>query len=264
VKGGKAEPQSIRFDKDKFTAAEARAWLKKHDYSSAGFEPASSPAKAAGSPNLTCQMMDVAKCPRDDCPLKKEGATPAAGTRLVDLAAEGLPALIQGQGAGEVVEIKAEAAGAGGVKLRGFSGTAYTGVAMRLPNYSLPVVVDLEGMRVPRQRLPILRQHDPERIVGHSEAIELTPQRLKPSGLISGTGPAAAEVLALADNNFPWQLSVGAGVDSMEFVDKEARVTINGRSFVGPLYVARKTTLAEISLVPMGGDAATSATVSRA
>ncbi len=37
---GAAVVQAIRFDEDKYTAAEARAWLKKHDYSPISFEAA--------------------------------------------------------------------------------------------------------------------------------------------------------------------------------------------------------------------------------
>jgi len=38
---GKAELQSVRFDAKKFTPAEAKAWLKEHDYKPIRFEPAS-------------------------------------------------------------------------------------------------------------------------------------------------------------------------------------------------------------------------------
>jgi len=40
-KGGKMEVQAIRFDKDKFTVAEAKKWLKDNDYKAILFEPAS-------------------------------------------------------------------------------------------------------------------------------------------------------------------------------------------------------------------------------
>lgn len=37
--------QSYRFDKEKFTAEEAKSWLKKHNISYISFEPASAPSK---------------------------------------------------------------------------------------------------------------------------------------------------------------------------------------------------------------------------
>ena len=38
---GDAELQSIRFDKEQFTPAEAKAWLEEHDMKAGGFEEAS-------------------------------------------------------------------------------------------------------------------------------------------------------------------------------------------------------------------------------
>jgi len=50
---GKAELQAIRFDKDKFSVAEAKEWLKEHDFKYIKFEPASkkkSNTKNVGNP----------------------------------------------------------------------------------------------------------------------------------------------------------------------------------------------------------------------
>lgn len=50
IKNNKAELQAIRFDAGKFTAAEARAWLKDHDYQPILFEPATGKEDMTGSP----------------------------------------------------------------------------------------------------------------------------------------------------------------------------------------------------------------------
>lgn len=149
---------------------------------------------------------------------------------------------------------------ADGAKPRRFSMTGYTGTAMNV-GFGAPVVVDLAGLKVPRQDLPILRQHDPERIVGHTDNVEVTAQRLKLGGVVSGAGEAAAEVLATAANGFPWQASIGASADRVEHVDAGETVKVNGRLFAGPVYVVRASTLREVSFVPIGADGATSATV---
>lgn len=162
--------------------------------------------------------------------------------------------------AGSVEFMPVEAADGAAPKSRKFAMTAYTGGAMSL-GFGAPVVIDLAGMTVTRQDLPILRQHDAERIVGHSTQVDVTAQRIKVAGLISGTGEAAQEVTATAGNGFPWQASVGAAAHQTEFVEQGQTVKVNGRSFTGPLIVARKTTLREVSFVPLGADGATSATV---
>lgn len=174
------------------------------------------------------------------------------------------PTDIRIQGCSEGFELEAEAApvqAGDKPKPRRFSMTAYTGGAMSV-GFGYPVVVDLAGASVPRQDVPILRQHDAERIVGHTTAIEVTAQRIKASGVMSGTGDAAAEVQSLAANGFPWQASIGARVLAREFVEQGQTVKVNGQNFSGPVIVARKTVLGEISFVPMGADSATSATVS--
>jgi hypothetical protein len=235
VKGGKADVQSIRFDAEKFTPEEARAWLKKHDYSADKFEPASGKGKAK------------AAAAADDLEIKA-----AYDRGLITTASEAL-------------ELLAAREGEGGKRLRPFAMTAYTGAAMRLPNFFRPVVIDLVGMKIPTQAVPILRGHDPERIVAHSEKIELSAQRMRVGGVMSGIGPAAQEVLQLAENGFPWQASVGADVQpgGMESVEAGASAKANGRNFDGPLLVARKTVLHEISFVPAGADPNTSATVAQ-
>jgi len=161
--------------------------------------------------------------------------------------------------AGEPVDI---VAAAGEDKLPTFSMTAYTGGILNLPNFYHPVVADLQGMSVPSQRIPVDRHHDVTQIVGHSESIQVSAQRIKIDGIVSGVGEAAQEVRAVAKNGFPWQASIVASIQSIERVEAGTSVKVNGRNFQGPLIVARKTTLRAVSFVPLGADAGiTSATI---
>jgi hypothetical protein len=156
--------------------------------------------------------------------------------------------------------LQAEAGADPAKSLKKFEMTAYTGAAMRV-GFSWPVVVDLAGMSDPNQALPILKDHDPTQIVGHTNGIDKGAKRIKLAGMISGVGVAAQEVAALGANGFPWQASIGASIERMEFVDRGESVTVNGRVFQGPVYVARKSTLREVSFVAIGADSATSAKV---
>jgi len=142
-------------------------------------------------------------------------------------------------------------------KLKKFSITAYTGVPMRV-GFGYPIVVDLAGMKIAGESTPILKDHDPAKIVGHTDTVDKSVKRLKLTGIVSGVGEAAQEVVALGANGFPWQASIGASIELMEFVDKGESVTVNGRAISGPVYVARESTLRETSFVPIGADAGTS------
>lgn len=172
-------------------------------------------------------------------------------------AAEGGPAHLELTGTTDI-EILAAAASENqsdqAPKLPTFKGIAYGGGAMRLRGWVFPVVVDLQGLKIMAQPRPVLRQHDPNAIVGHTESIPADGKKLRVEGTISGVGEAAREIVETAKNKFPWRLSVGAMPLKMVFVEDGETAQANGQTFKGPVYVARKALLGEISFVPMAGD----------
>jgi len=155
----------------------------------------------------------------------------------------------------------AEAAEEGKPALRKFSMVAYTGGAMRLGGWPYPVVVDLAGMRVTRKSRPILKDHDRASIVGHTDDIMVGDSRLEVAGVISGVGNTAQEVIATSENGFPWQASLGANADKVVFIPEGKTATANSREFKGPVYIARRSTLGEVSFVALGADDDTEARI---
>lgn len=149
----------------------------------------------------------------------------------------------------------------GKAALRKFSMTAYTGGAMRLGGWPYPVVVDLAGMRVTRKSRPILKDHDRGSIVGHTDDITINGKSLVVAGVISGVGATAKEVIATSENGFPWQASLGASADKVVFIPEGKTAQANGREQKGPVYIARKSTLGEVSFVALGADDNTEARV---
>ncbi len=145
--------------------------------------------------------------------------------------------------------------------LRKFAMTAYTGGAMRLGGWPYPVVVDLAGMQVTRKSRPILKDHDRGCIVGHTDDITINDSHLEVAGVISGVGATAQEVIATSENGFPWQASLGASADKVVFIPEGKTAQANGREFTGPVYIARKSTLGEVSFVALGADDDTEARV---
>jgi hypothetical protein len=138
--------------------------------------------------------------------------------------------------------------------LRRFSMTAYTGSAMQLSGWRYPVVVDLAGLRVPKKARPILKDHNPGQIVGHTDEIAVGEQSLEVNGVISGTGSTAQEIIATSENGFPWQSSIGATAEKVVFITDGKTASANGREFTGPVYIARKSVLGEVSFVALGAD----------
>ncbi len=142
-----------------------------------------------------------------------------------------------------------------------FTMLAYTGEPMHVEGWRYPVVVDLEGLSIPSQRRPVRFGHSMYAGVGHCERIAIESGRLIAEGVVSRETAVAREVVASGKRGFPWQASIGAQVAQADFVRAGKSVTVNGRTFDGPLYVARRTVLGEFSFVDLGADGGTTATI---
>lgn len=116
-------------------------------------------------------------------------------------------------------------------------------------------------MRVTRKSRPILKDHDRGSIVGHTDDITITDKSLQVAGVISGVGVTAQEVIATSENGFPWQASLSASADKVVFIPEGKTAKANGRDHQGPVYIARKSTLGEVSFVALGADDNTEARV---
>lgn len=141
-----------------------------------------------------------------------------------------------------------------------FKMRAYTGGPMSVGYYGAPVVIDMAGLTA-KAPLPILLNHDMDKLVGHADEVNATDSTLDLAGVLSGASGESAQVTASAKMGFPWKASVGARPDKMEFVGEGVTTKVNGKTLTGPLYVARKSTLGEVSFVAMAADSKTSAKV---
>jgi len=154
-----------------------------------------------------------------------------------------------------------EAAGGADKPTPRFRMVAYTGGLMRITGFPHPVVVDLEGLAIDRQDIPVRLDHNPRQGVGHTQRVVVENGQVVAEGLISRDTSWARDVAKSAGNGFPWQASIGAGVIDAEFVPNGQTVTVNGRTFTGPLHVVRRAILKEISFVDSGADTQTSAKI---
>jgi len=155
-----------------------------------------------------------------------------------------------------------EAAGGGTEKKTPrFSMVAYTGGTMQIAGFPHPVVVDLEGLSIERQDIPVRLDHNPRQGVGHTERVAIENGQVIAEGLVSRDTSWARDVARSGVNGFPWQASIGARVIEAEFIPHGATVTVNGQEFTGPLHVVRRAVLKEISFVDSGADTNTQAKI---
>ena len=142
-----------------------------------------------------------------------------------------------------------------------FRMVAYTGGLMRIEGFPHPVVVDLEGLAIDRQDIPVRLDHSSRQGVGHTQRVAVENGSLIAEGLVSRDTSWARDVIRSGQNGFPWQASIGAAVIDAQFIPNGQNVTVNGRTFDGPIHVVRKSTLKEISFVDNGADSSTSARI---
>ena len=119
--------------------------------------------------------------------------------------------------------------------------------------------VDLDGLRVGRQKKPALLDHDPSRVVGFTDKIEKTSEGLVAEGFFTETTEDGREVLAMAREGFPWQASVYIPPDSIEKVPEGKTAEVNGHTLEGPGHIFRKSWLREVTFTALGADEATEA-----
>lgn len=134
-----------------------------------------------------------------------------------------------------------------------FDVVAYTGGAMNIDGWDLPVVIDVSGLQFSRSVIANL-DHDERHRVGHVTDKEKTDSEVKLSGKLSAVNAYQSEVVESAGNEFPWEASVEVMPSKVVEVAAGKKVTVNGREFTGPLYVTRKGTLSGFGFVSHGAD----------
>lgn len=161
------------------------------------------------------------------------------------------------------VELQAAAAPADGqpAKLPTFTIQAYNGGPMRVGYSFYPVILELSGMKASRAKLPILMNHDDARPVGQADKVTIDAKGVTLTGSLTATDGDAALIASHAKNGFEWQASIGATIDQREILEAGKTATVNGREVTGPLIIARRSTLVETSIVTIGADQATSASI---
>jgi len=143
---------------------------------------------------------------------------------------------------------------------------AYTGGPMMSPLFELPVIVNIAGLNISRKKIPLLRDHDKGREVGHTTNIEKTTSDVFVEGVISAESEDSQRIVTSGKNGFPWQASIGTPFrrSDVQLIRAGASVKVNGREFRGPLYVIEKSTLKEVSVVSLGADANTKTKIAAA
>lgn len=117
------------------------------------------------------------------------------------------------------------------------------------------LALDLSGMLVGKKGLPVLREHNPAAVVGHTDRVTTGNGQLEVEGVFNLVTQASREVYDLCRQGHPWQASIYfAEPLSIERVAAGETVLVNGRTLTGPGTVIREWRLREVSFCSLGSD----------
>lgn len=134
-----------------------------------------------------------------------------------------------------------------------FSVDAYTGGALEVAGYDLPIAIDLAGLTFAKHVVANL-DHDRTKRVGHVTATTIEGSTLKLSGVASAATPYRDEVVNSARDGFEWEASVEAYPTVLTEVRDGEEIEVNGQTLKGPLYVASKSKLTGFAFLSHGAD----------
>ena len=138
---------------------------------------------------------------------------------------------------------------------------ANSGEPMMLEGFFDPVVIDLEGVTIDREPLPVIMDHNPAKRIGHTDRVAVNAKGIFAEGRVSSSMGVAEGFVKDAKAGFPFQVSVGAEIKKGYFVEEGETVEVNGKTHKGPLIVATQTRLRELSITVLGADPKTQALV---
>lgn len=156
-----------------------------------------------------------------------------------------------------------------------FTLIANTGVPMQLAGFYDPVIIDIAGAKFSRKVTPVIADHDTGKRIGHSTRQVIIPAGSSKKigkeemagplvfakGVVSSRMGIAQGFVEDAKAGFPFQVSVGSDIVEAFYVDDGEKVEVNGKTYKGPLIVASKTSIMELSITVLGADGNTSAQI---
>ncbi len=146
---------------------------------------------------------------------------------------------------------------AGDQDTRHFSIEAYTGAV--IDTWFGKLVFDVSGMSA-KKNIPILREHERDRVVGYGTGSQ-DGKTFSVMGRFSKSTPDAQECLALAEEGYPWQASVGIRPVKVKTIGEKEEASVNGQILTGPAEIWLKSQVGEVSFVTLGADDHTSISV---
>ncbi|WP_285906789.1 Mu-like prophage major head subunit gpT family protein [Pseudodesulfovibrio pelocollis] len=141
---------------------------------------------------------------------------------------------------------------------RRFQVLAHTGKVIDLGWWG-KFVIDLSGITMAKSKTPALLSHRTDQIVGTIDTSSRDANGFYVFGAFSKASQYGRETLALADEGFPWQASIGVQARKVLQVKEGETHEVNGMTVEGPIDVWLQSTVFETSFCAFGADDDTAA-----
>lgn len=138
---------------------------------------------------------------------------------------------------------------------RTFDILAYTGGVVDLGYYKF--IIAVKGI-ANKAAFPCLYEHSRTAIAGTATKVSKKNNELFCHGKFHDT-EHAREIIKLADDDFPWQASMGIWAKEVRYLARDEKAKINGQDVIGPLYIWETSEMKEISICSLGQDGETAA-----
>jgi HK97 family phage major capsid protein/HK97 family phage prohead protease len=213
---GGTELQAIRFDKNRYSPAEARDWLSKHDFKAILFEEATGERSVEDIEQRATVKVEI-EIDTSDAPMQEDA--PSVTPEDVTVAQEIADALDRNV-SNEIIH---RAAAMEAKIIDEQKRTAYIAVSSELPverSFGKEILVhdnnsiNMEFLR--SGRAPLLLDHDPEKQIGVIESVELSGDRKLRSKVRFGRSALAQEVFQDVVDGIRSNISVGYRINKME------------------------------------------------
>lgn len=137
-----------------------------------------------------------------------------------------------------------------------FEMDAYSGGIIKDHWYWGNLAIDLAGMSFPKNKAPILEDHFTEKKIGFSSKMTIEDHKLvvKNEHMTFIDTPESLAFRANSAAGFPYEASIYAKPTSIERVEEDQEVEVNGYTFKGPGTIWRKSIFKEASVCTFGYD----------
>lgn len=134
-----------------------------------------------------------------------------------------------------------------------FNCLAYTGGVMTPAWPGYPIVLNLAGMKQSGNLLAVLRDHDTRQPIGQGQ-LQINDNNVRVTGTLCGPEGNVGPVVQAAQRGFVWGASLGGSLGEVKYIAEGESVQVNGKTFKGPVYVAGKSNISEVSFLAIAAD----------